>query len=118
MKTGPLFAALLARPVSWLNSRLDKVVIGMAGFPRRRNLRERYDNLTECAVAALAGANKVVCSGGPAHDVSSKEPATRIFTTKRTKSARRTRAAGALCASLVCFVVNNFNSLASQGISA
>jgi hypothetical protein len=44
--------------------------------------------------------------------------ARRIFTTKGTKFARRTGSADVLCASLVLFVVNSFDPLAGQGMSA
>lgn len=38
MNTGPLRAAFLARPVSWLNSRLERVVIVIVVTPPRINV--------------------------------------------------------------------------------
>jgi hypothetical protein len=56
--------------------------------------------------------------GRPANDVPTVSGAKGILTTKVSKFARRPRSDGALCASLVFFVLNNVDLLADPGMSA
>jgi hypothetical protein len=65
MKTGPSEAAFLARLVSWLNSRLDNVVIVIGGTPVCRGksvVYKRYYNTSSFVNAVLLSCSEASSS--------------------------------------------------------